>query len=141
MKDHTIATSASISSLLEPQNALSQRLTALEANQDNILENQSVIMNLLCEFVVACGNTTDDVPKGEKRKRETESRRRDEANKKKKEEEKMKRDDAMKKKKAEDKCKRSAKDGKKDDNDDYRDNQPLIKRVRLAGYRRSTSTT
>ena len=36
VKDQTTATSASISSLLESQNALSQRLTALEANQASI---------------------------------------------------------------------------------------------------------
>ena len=39
VKDQIIATSASISSLLDSQNALSQRLTALEANQASILEN------------------------------------------------------------------------------------------------------
>ena len=86
----------SISSLLESQNALSQRLTALEANQASILENQYVIMNLLCEVDAASGITTDDVPKGEKRKRETESRRKDEAKKK----TRRRRDDAMKKKRA-----------------------------------------
>ena len=32
-------------------------------------------------------------------------------------------------------------DGKKEDNDDDGDNQPLSKRLRLAGYRRSRSTT
>ena len=45
VKDQTTATSASIFSLLESQNALSQRLTALEANQASIMKNQSVIMN------------------------------------------------------------------------------------------------
>ena len=69
-KDQTTATSASISSIQDSQTALSQRLTALEANQASILENQSVIMNLLCEVASASGINTDDVPKGEKRKME-----------------------------------------------------------------------
>ena len=60
----------------------------------------------------------------------------------KKKEEKMKIDDAMKKKiTSEEECKRNNKDGKKDDDDDDGDNQPLSKIVRLAGYRRSSSTT
>ena len=68
VNDQTISTSASISSLLESQNALSQRLTALEPNQASILENQSFIMNLLCKVVAEIDITSNDVPKGEKRR-------------------------------------------------------------------------
>ena len=70
VKDQSTDISASNSSLQESQTALSQRLNALEANHDIILENQSVIMNLLCEVASASGINTDDVPKGEKNKRE-----------------------------------------------------------------------
>ena len=90
-------------------------------------------MNLLCEVDAESGITTDDVPKGEKRKRRNENRRREETNSGK--------GDQAKKRASEDKCKKSDTDGNKDDNHDNGDNQPLSKRVRLARYRRSSSTT
>ena len=41
----------------------------MEATQAIILENQSVILNLLCEVASANGISTDDVPNGEKRQK------------------------------------------------------------------------
>ena len=49
VKNQSTTVGASISSLQESQTALSQRLTTLEVNQESILENQSIIINLLCE--------------------------------------------------------------------------------------------
>ena len=46
--------------------------------------------------------------------------------------------DQEKKKASKDKCKRNAEDAKKDGSDDDGDDQPLSKRVRLAGYRRAS---
>ena len=109
-KDHITFTSASISSLLESQTTLSQRLTALEANQDSILEN----MNLFCEVTSARRINTDDVPKGEKRKRKSESRRMEDT-------ESMRREESNTKA-SEDKFKRNATDEKQDGNDDEGDN-------------------
>ena len=77
VKDQSTAICASISSLQETQTALSQRLTTLEVNQASILENQSVIMNFLCEFATASGINTDDVPNGEEKKREDIERKRE----------------------------------------------------------------
>ena len=79
---HSAVTPKSISTILESQIALSQRLAALEDNQDSIQKNHFVIKNLLCEFATASGISTDDVPKGEKRKREIEDRKRVEVKKK-----------------------------------------------------------
>ena len=50
--------------------------------QATILEDQSVIKNLLCEVALTNGINTDDDPKGEKRKREDTDRKRDQAKKK-----------------------------------------------------------
>ena len=97
----------------------------MDTSQTPILKNQIVIINLLCEVALTIGINTDNVPKEEKRKREDTDRKREQANKK----------------EFEDKCKRNAKDAMKDGNGDDGDNQPLIKRVRLAGYRRTSSTT
>ena len=46
-----------------------------------------------------------------------------------------------KKKASKDKCKRNAEDTRKNGSDDDGGNQPLSKRVRLAGYKRASTTT
>ena len=132
VKDQSTTVCASISSLQESQTALSQRLTTLEVNQAIILENQSVIMNLLCEVASANGINTDDVPKGEneeKKKREVTERGSEVTERG---------SNQAKKKASKDKCKRNDEDAKKDGSDDDGDNQPLSKRVRLAGYRKAS---
>ena len=48
--------------------------------------------------------------------------------------------DQEKKKTSKDKCKRNAEDARKDGSDDDGDNQPLSKRVRLAGYKRASAS-
>ena len=58
---------ASITSLQGSHTELHQRLDTLEATQASILENQFVILNLLCEVASANGISTYDVPKGEKK--------------------------------------------------------------------------
>ena len=149
VKDQSTTVCASISSLQESQTAISQRLSALEVNQASILENQSVIINLLCEVASANGINTDDVPKGEN---EDKKRSGDEEKKKRKvtemgSERKVNErgsevtergSDQAKKKASKDKCKRNVEDAKKDGSDDDGDDQPLSKRVRLAGYRRAS---
>ena len=102
----------------------------MEVNQASILENQYVIMNLLCEVASASGINTDDVPKGEK-----------EVKKKREVTERGSGSEQAKKKASKDKCKRNVEDARKDGSDDDGDNQPLSKRVRLAGYRRASTTT
>ena len=72
VKNQSAIVCASISSLQESQNALSQRLTALEVNQASILENQSVIINFLYEVASANGINRDDVPKGENEEKKKE---------------------------------------------------------------------
>ena len=65
VKDQSTTVCASISSLQDSQTDISQRLSALEVNQASILENQSVIINPLCEVASANRINTYDVPKGE----------------------------------------------------------------------------
>ena len=82
----------------------------------------------------ANGINTDDVPKGEneeKKKREVTERGSKVTERG---------SDQAKKKASKDKCKRNDEDAKKDGSDDDRDNQPLSKRVRLAGYRRASAS-
>ena len=57
----------SITSLQGPHTKLHQRLATFEATQASILENHSVILNLLCEVASGNGINTEDVPKGEKK--------------------------------------------------------------------------
>ena len=132
VKDQSTSISTSISSFQESQTTLSQRLNGLEANQASILENQSLIMNLLCKVAPASGIYTNNVPKGKKKKREDIERKRDVTERGSKQ---------AKKKAFKDKCKRNANDAMKDGGDGDGDNQPLSKRVRLAGYKRASVTT
>ena len=67
VKNHTKAMIESITSLQESHTELNQRLDTLEATQASIMENQYVIMDLLCEIASENGISTDDVPKGEKK--------------------------------------------------------------------------
>ena len=69
VKYHASVMTASITSLQESHTELNQWLDTLEDTQAIILENQSVILNLLCEFASTNGISTDDVPKGEKKRK------------------------------------------------------------------------
>ena len=89
-------------------------------------------MNLLCEVASTSGINTDDVPKGEKKKRGDIERKREDTERKREQE---------KERASKDNCKKNAKDVMKDGSDDDGDNQPLSKRVRLAGYRIASATT
>ena len=132
---------ASITSLQESHTELNQRLDTLEATQAIILENQSVILNLLCEVASANGISTDDVPKGEKNqktKQQKDGKRKRGGTEKNKEEKQVRKKSY--KEASKETCKPNAKDARKDDSDDG-DNQPLRKRVRLASYRTKSSQT
>ena len=69
VKDQSTTVSASILSLQESQTDISQRLSTLKVNQASILENQSVIINLLCEVASVNGIIIDDISKGENKEK------------------------------------------------------------------------
>ena len=118
VKDQSTVISAFISYIQEYQTALFVRLAAMEANQASTLENQSIIINLLCKVASSSGINTDDVPKGKKRKREDTERKREEDTKRKREDIDRGKREQAKKKASKDKCKRNAKDEMKDGSDD-----------------------
>ena len=81
---------------------------------------------------MASGINTNNVPKGEKKKRADIERKRDDTERKR---------EHANKRASKDKCKRFSKYAMKDGRDDDGDNQPLRKIVRLASYRRDSATT
>ena len=100
-----------------------------------------MILNLLCEVASANGISTDDVPKGEnkqKTKQQEDGKKKRGGTENNKEEKQVRK--KASKEASKETCKPNAKDARKDDSDDG-DNQPLSKRVRLAGYRTKSSQT
>ena len=126
---------ASITFLQESRTEVNQRIDTLEATQVIILENHSVILNILCEVAFANGISTDDVSKGEK-KQKTKQQKDGERNMGGTEENKVEKQVMKKasKEASKETCKPNDNDARKDDSDEG-ENRPLSKRVRLAGYR------